>query len=84
MTHELMMTVQYRQRKEDIVVSSEWTVQRLIEEIEILFQKSFRGMTIYSKNRECLLEYDDWTLQDYQLSQGEWLVIMEDTDNECD
>lgn len=82
MTKEIKMTVQYQQYNEDIVVPSCWSIQRLIEELGNLFKNSLTYVTLRSETKEMILDDLDKTLEEYRLSQGEYVKVLEEMSNE--
>lgn len=82
MTKEIKMTVQYQQYNEDIVVPSYWSIQRLIEELGNLFENSLTHVTLRSETKEMILDDLDKTLEEYRLSQGEYVKVLEEMSNE--
>lgn len=82
MTKEIKMTVQYQQYNEDIVVPSYWSIQRLIEELGNLFENSLIHVTLRSETKEMILDDLDKTLEEYRLSQGEYVKVLEEMSNE--
>lgn len=78
MAKEIKMTVQYRDYAEDIVTPSHWTVGRLMTELENLFQTSLSRTVLRSKTKERILSDSHKTLEEYQLSRGEFIEVLEE------
>ena len=82
MAKEIKITVNCKQNSEDIVVPSDWSIQRLMKELEYLFGQNLRDAALRSATKEIILKDMKKTLSDYYLSHGEYLEVLEEIKDE--